>query len=317
MNVRIKRLVAVAGVALAAVVGSAGATASAAPVPVKLELTGLYCMKTYAADPKADDEAYFTVTGVAKGEEVAKRVPETGAAPAGKTKPVVTEKQPAAMWEGELGDGEFALLTFTLYHGKGDDAGKAFQAKLAEAAKGVAGRSGKTLASADDATKLAADTLAAQRPVVIAVRETLSREKKTDHFGGLFNVLVWNNGGTVVKRLDPVGLTFGEHYGDKNEKTYTKIKHTMPDVNFPDETGQFYPKQMPPVSEDKQTVYVKMFEKDFIPLEKGRRLPNPTDYLAAVRVHAAGQPVPWKLGKEVQKQGLEQSLIHLYWEWAE
>jgi hypothetical protein len=315
MNVRMSRVVLALGAALAAVVGSGASVAVAAPVPVKVELNSLHCMKTYAVDLKADDEAYFTVTGVAKGADVNKRVPESGAAPANKKKPVVTEKEPVALWEGELADGEFALLTFTLYHGTGEDAGKAFAAKLAEAAKGVAERSKPTL-TAEEAKALPGKLLAAQRPVVTAVKETLSRDKKTDHFGGLFNVLVWNNAGTIVKRLDPVGLTFGEHYGTK-EKVYTKIKYTLNDVNFPDESGEWYPKQMPPVSEDKLTVYVKMLENDVVLNARGKQMMNTTDYLAGVRVHAAGKPAEWKLGQEVLKPGLEQSLIHIFWEWAE
>lgn len=312
MNVRISQWAFALGAALATLAAS---TASAAPVPVKVELSSLHCMKTYSPDPRADDEAYFVVSGVARGADIAKRVPESGAMPANKKKPMVTEKEPLTLWEGELADGEFALVTFTLYHGAGDDAGKAFAAKLDEAAKGVAERSKKTL-TADEAKALSANLLAAQRPVVTAVKDTLSREKKTDHYGGLFNVLVWNNNGTVVKHLDPVGLTFGEHYGIE-EKVYTKLKWTLTDVYFPDESGEYYPRQMPPVSEDKLTVYVKMFEKDIVPMPNGRRLPNPTDYLAGVRVHAAGKPLEWKLGQEVLNPGLEQSLIHMFWEWAE
>ena len=33
------------------------------------------------------------------------------------------------------------------------------------------------------------------------VKETFAREKKTDHYGGLFNILLWNNNGKLVKRL--------------------------------------------------------------------------------------------------------------------
>lgn len=316
MNVRISRLVAALGVALAAVVGLGGSGAAvAAPVPVKLELASLYCMKTYDIDPRADDQAYFTVTGVARGEEIDKRVPESGSMPANKKTPMVTEEKPVALWEGELADGEFALVTFTLFNGQGDDPAKAFSAKLAEAAKGVAERSKKTL-TADEFKSLAAATLAAQRPVVIAVKETLSRDKNTDHYAGLFNVLVWNDNGTIVKRLDPIGLTFGEHYGVK-EKIYTKLKYTLADVYFPDEEGEYYPRQMPPISEDKLTIYVKMLENDFGINARGREMKNVTDYLAGVRLHVAGEPVPWKLGQEVLKPSLEQSLIHMFWEWAE
>ena len=314
MNVRISRRVFTAlGAAVAALaLGGGGAAAVAAPVPVKLDVTNLHCVQTYAADPKADDEAYVLVTGVAKGQELNKRHPESGTMAANKKKPPVTAKEPLTLWEGELGDGEFALVTVTLFHGKGDDAAKGFAAKLAEAAKGVAGRSEKTLAGAEALAALAAATQKAQQGVVTGVKDTLSREKNTDHFGGLFNVLVWNNNGTLVKRLDPVGLTFGEHYGTQ-EKVYSKLKWTLINVLVPDEAGEYYPQQLPPVSEDKLTVRVKMLENDYFNNEKGRRARNTTDYLADLQLLAGGKPVEWKLGNE----NVGPSKVHIYWDWAE
>ena len=314
MNVRIsRRLFTGLGVALATLAwgGVAASPAAAAPVPVKLNLTNLRCIKTYAADNKADDEAYLVISGVVKGQEINKRVPESGTLPANTKKPPVTEKEPVTLWEGELADGEFALVTVTLFHGKGDDAAKAFSSKVAEATKGVAGRS-KTTLTADEAKELAAATLKAQQGVVTGVKETLSREKNTDHFGGMFNVLAWNNNGTLVKRLDPIGLTFGEHYGI-NEKIYTKLKWTLINVLVPDETGAYFPQQLPPVSEDKLTVRVKMLENDYFKNEKGRRAKNTTDYLADIQLLAGGKPVEWKLGNE----NVGPSKVHIYWDWAE
>lgn len=317
MNVRIsRRLFTTLGAALAAFAwAGAGSAAVAAPVPVKVNVTNLRCIQTYAPHPTADDEAYLVITGVAKGQELNKRHPESGAMPANKKKPPVTEEKPLTLWEGELADGEFALVTVTLYNGKGDDAAKAFSAKLAEATKGVAERSKPTLASADEATNLTTATRKAQHGVVTGVKETLSREKNTDHFGGLFNVLIWNNNGTLVKRLDPLGLTFGEHAGIF-EKIYTKIKWTLPNVNVKDETGEYFPQQIPPISEDKKTVRVKMLENDYyatVVNDKPRKFKNTTDYLFDLQLLAGGQPVEWKLGNEV----VGQSKVHIYWDWAE
>ena len=313
MNVRIsRRLFTALGAAVAAFAWAGGAAAVAAPVPVKLDVTNLRCIQTYAASPKDDDQAYLTVTGVAKGAELNKRHPESGTMAANTKKPPVTEKAPLTLWEGELGDGEFALVTVTLFQGKGDDAATAFSAKLAEATKGVAERSKKTLASPDELAALAAATQKAQHGVVTGVKETLSREKNTDHFGGLFNVVVWNNNGTLVKRLDPLGLTFGEHAGI-DAKVYTKIKWTRVNVLVPDEGGEFFPQQLPPISDDKKTVRVKMLENDYYQNEKGRKLKNTTDYLFDLQLQAGGQPVEWKLGKE----NVGQSKVHIYWDWAE
>jgi hypothetical protein len=311
MNVQRNRLLTGLVVALAGVLG---APALAAPIAVKVNMPNLRCIKNYQMAPKEadDDQVYLTVTGVAKAADVTKRIPESGTLEANKKKPPITSEKPATLWEGELADGEFALLTVTLYQGAGDDAAKKFQSQLAEATKGIAERSKKTL-TGEDAKNLATATLKAQQGVVTKVKETLSREKKTDHFGGLFNILVWNDGGKLVKRLDPVGLTAGEHYGN-DEKVYTKIKYTRNDVQEKDESGEWYPVVKPPISEDKQTVRVKMLETERVKVEgKSVLARNVTDYLADIQVEAAGKPVQWKLAGE----NVGPSEIHMYWDWAE
>jgi hypothetical protein len=128
----------------------------------------------------------------------------------------------------------------------------------------------------------------------------------------MFNVLLWNNG-KLEKRLDPVGLTAGEHYGN-DEKTYTKIKYTRNNVAVKDENDEYFPQVMPPISEDKQTVRVKMLETERVKVE-GRAVParNVTDYLADIKVEAGGKPVEWKLAGE----NVGPSEIHMYWDWAE
>ena len=296
---------------VAALFGLVAGSALAAPIPVKVDLTSLRCIGNYEALAKDDDQVYLTVAGVAKGADVAKRVPESGTIPANDKKPPVTDKQPVTLWEGELADGEFALLSVALYQGKGDDAAKAFDKQIADATKGVAERSKKTLTAAEGKA-LAANTVKAQQGVVQKVKDSLSRDKKTDHFGGLFNVLVWNDGGKLVKRLDPVGLTFGEHFGT-DEKIYSKIKYTRNNVKVPDEEGQWFPQVFPPVSEDKLTARVKMLETEYFKNEAGRRTRNVTDYLADIQVSAGGKPQEWKLGGE----HIGPSQTHLWWEWAE
>jgi hypothetical protein len=298
---------------LLAVFMSAG-LAWAAPVPVKLTINNLRCIQNYELVGKDDDTVYMTVTGVAKGAEAAKRIPESGTIEANIRKPAVTEKEPVTLWEGELNDGEFAFVTVSLYQGKGDDAGKAFAGKVDAAVKGVAERSKKTL-TADEAKKLAADTLKAEQTVVTAVKETLSREKGTDHFNGLFNVLIHNDGGKIVKRLDPVGLTFGEHAGD-NEKIYTKLKFTRTNVLVPNDENEWLPQQFAPISDDKQTVRVKMLETEYFKKPDGKKGKNVTDYLADLKLAAGGKPVEWKLGGEHQGQEIKDA-IHAWCDFAE
>jgi hypothetical protein len=52
-----------------------------------------------------------------------------------------------------------------------------------------------------------------------------------------------------VKRLDPVGLTFGEHYGDKERSTprsSTPPERELPD---PENVGEWFTQVVPPLSE--------------------------------------------------------------------
>jgi hypothetical protein len=287
-------------------------TYGASAVPVKIVMPNLRCIQNYQVPAKEDDSAYMIVTGVAKGADVNKHIPESGTLVSNAKKPPITEKEPATLWEGDLGDGEFAYITVTLYQGKGEDAAKKFQQQLEAAEKAVAERSKKTI-TADEAKKLAADTLKAEQGVVTKVHDTLSREKNTDHYGGLFNILVRNEGGKIVKRLDPVGLTFGEHFGT-DLKIYTKIKWTRNNVMSADKDGEFYNEQLKPISDDKQIVRVKMLETESVKVE-GRTVPlrNVTDYLADIQVVAGGKPQEWKLGGE----NVGPTDVHMYWDFAE
>ena len=172
--------------------------------------------------------------------------------------------------------------------------------------------------TADEMKSLATATVKAQQGVVTAVKETLSRDKGTDHFNGLFNVLLFNDKGKLVKRVDPVGLTFGEHFGE-NEKIYTKIKHTRNNVSVKDADGQYYPQSLPPISDDKLTIRVKMLETEFFKRPDGRRMKNVTDYLADLQVLSGGKPVEWKLaGENIGKPPEEiWPTLRMWWDWAE
>jgi hypothetical protein len=143
------------------------------------------------------------------------------------------------------------------------------------------------------------------------VKDTFSRDKKTDHYGGLFSVLVWNNNGKITKRLDPVGLTFGEHFGI-DAKVYTKLKYTRPNV-LDKEGNDWNEVQFPPVDDDKpEVVRVKMLENEYVQ-QGDQKLRKTTDYLVDVRVTAAGKPLEWELGGEQTGPGT----LHTYWEYAE
>jgi len=307
MNVKPSRLI--LGAFAAVFAGFSGTQASAAPVPVKVDMTYLRCIQNYDLDNKADDPVYLDVSGVAKGADITKRIPDSGTMEAGNKKSPITDKKPVTLWEGELNDGEFAVVTVALYQGKGDDAAKGFEKQIEDAAKGVAERSKKTL-KADEVKALATALVKAEQAPVKKVHDSLDRAKKTDHFGGLFNVIVLNDGGKIVKRLDPVGLTFGEHFG-VDEKIYSKIKYTRKNVLVAD-GEEFFPQEVAPISDDKQTVRVKMLETEYVQ-DGERKKRNVTDYLADLQVSAGGKPLEWKLGGE----NIGPSQTHMWWEYAE
>jgi hypothetical protein len=299
--------------AFASFAGISSSPAQAAPVPVDVNLVALHAIQTYALDEKEDDQVYLLVSGVAGGKDVNQRLPKEGTLPANVKKPPVTKKKPASLWKGELADGEFALLTVVLMQGKGADAAKlkAFADARAAAETKVAERSKKTLAE-DDVKKLAEGTVKAQQAALKDVKKTFSRDKQTDHFGGLFNIFLWNNNGKLVKRLDPVGLTFGEHYGT-DEKIYTKLKYTRPNVLVQDDGGEWSQVQLEPLSEDQKTIRVKMLENEFLKKPGGETVRNTTDYLAELQVLANGKPSLWELAGEQVGPGA----LHTYWDWAE
>ena len=303
-------------VCLALVVAGLAEAALAAPIPVKVEIPIVRAIKPYAmakeGDAETADQAYLFVSGVAKGQEFQKRLPEQGTVKVAPKSPAFTDK-PAVVWDGQLDAGEFAYITVVLMHGEAKDAAKLkeFQGKLDAAAKKAAERSKKTITS-EEGDKLIEGTLAAQQEVITNVKETFSRDKNTDHFGGLFNLFVMNNGGKIYKRLDPVGLTFGEHAGI-DPKIYTKLKYTLPNVLEKDKGGDWNEVQLPPVDdEEPNVVRVKMLETEYVK-QGEQNIRKVTDYLLDVRVLADGKPLEWELGGE--NTGI--STVHTWWDYAE
>lgn len=287
-----------------------------APIPAELDLNAVRTIQPYALDDKSGDAVYVLVTGVANGKEISGRYPQEKSLPAAAKKLAVTEKAPLSLWKGELDDGEFALLTVTVFQGAGaDDAKeKAYVQKLTDADKQAAGWTKKTLDQAGyDA--LAKDVLKANRSVITKIKDMFPRGAKTDHYGGQFTVVLWNHGGKLTKRLDPVGLTFGEHFGT-DVKIYTKLKNTRNNVLIQDEKGQWSQQSLTAVSDDDTTIRVKMLEIETI---KGASEPTKhvTDYLAELQVNdlSGGKKTPLKWELEGEQTGYD--AIHTYWDFAD
>ena len=116
---------------------------------------------------------------------------------------------------------------------------------------------------------------------------------------------------TMRCRLDPVGLTAGEHFGTK-EKIYTKLKNTRPNVMVRDAKGELAEQSLPAISDDGLTIRAKMLETEFVKTPE-RLVQNTTDYLADLQLIVNGKPAKWNLSGE--HPGPDD--VHIYWDWAE
>ena len=308
-----------------ALLAGAASSAFAAPVPASVTLTSLRAILQNNLDEKGEDQAYILVNGVAAGKDFQQRIPEAGKTlPSAQKKPPVTEKAPVTLWTGELNDGEFAIVTVSIFQGDGKDEAltKKYWDSIAAAEKTAPEYSKKTLTSDDFKAltggivkrQFAFGTLVkAERPVISKIKDTFNRAKNTDHFGGLFNIVVWNDGTAIRKRLDPIGLTFGEHFG-VDEKIYTKLKYTRNNVYIQDpKTGDWSNDQLAPLSDDEMTIHVKMLETELTKGKDGNPIRKTTDYLADVQLLAKGKPVKWRL--EAEETGVDD--IHRYWQYAD
>lgn len=300
------------GISLGLAVAGLACAARAAAIPVAVDCTNVIDIQSYNLGEDAADQAYLLVTGSAGGHAIDGRFPKTGAWNAAPKKSPIDPKHPVELWTGDLDDGQFATLTVTMLQGKGDDAlNKKYLDALAAAEKTVPGFDAKTLASADDLKKLAEAKLKADQSVVTKIKGYYSRAAKTDHFGGQFTLIIWNNSGKIVKRLDPVGLTFGEHNGT-DPKVYSKLKNTRNNVLVKNEQNEWEEQQLEPVSDDGNEIRVKELENEYVGNGKDK-VRHTTDYLVEVKVIAGGKPLSWTAEGEVT--GVD--AIHTYWQFGD
>lgn len=298
---------------LALLVGFATTQAHAAAQAVSIDIPNLRCIQTRTPGEGKSDEVYLLVHGVVKGKAANSNIPAKGTLKATpKIMPINEKKNAQNLWKGELADGEFAFFTVTLMQANADGKGasKAFTDAVAGALNAVEARGKKTLTAAEYKS-LAKDTQKGLHKLVVGVKKLTGRDTKTDHFGGMFSILVWNNGGEVQKRVDPVGLTFGEHYGI-DVKTYTKLKYTLDNVLYQDSNGEWYAYQLGPVSDDELTLRPKCLEVEMIDSASGK-VRNVHDYLFDVQVKVKGEAQLWELAGEVPGE----TIVHDYWNWAE
>lgn len=280
----------------------------AAAIDAKIDIPNVRCIKTSTFGEGKTDEVYLLVTGIAKGQAVAKRFPEGKTLTSSPKQQPVEEQAPVSLYEGKLEEGEFAALTVAVFAGKGDAANvKAYLEKKAELDKGIEalGKKALTLKEADDARKAWNKANAA---FMKKITDVIAADKGETLLGS-FDLIVVNDGGKLVKRLMPAGLLTGDHYG-WGVKRYSKIKYTLENVLVKDATGQWYEMQMPPTSEDEMTVRVKMLEAKG---ERNTPQRHVSDYLVDLRVFADGKAAKWRLSGDNPGQ----SIVHDYWDWAQ
>lgn len=291
-----------------------GCKAQAEEKTLSIGMSALRTIQTYAQGEDKTDDVYLLINGVAGGKEFGARYPAEGKTfKAHPKKMPVTVKSPLSLWKGKLADGQFALITVTLIHGKGNKAKEAeFSKALVTALSAVKGRSAKTL---DEKSYIALhdQSAAAATKFITGVKKILSRKLKTDHYGGQFSVLIWNNGGKISKRLTPVGLTNGEHFGIE-KKIYSKLKYTRNNV-LVEENGEWFEMQISPLPLDgtKNPVSVKLLETELIPV-KGADEPvrNVADYLLDINVYDGDKPLDWMLDGEHPGP----TILHDFWDFA-
>ena len=300
--------------ALVLILASGWLTDAASAVPVSVDLASLRVIQPYSLDKAAQDSAYLLVNGIASGKEFSEQIPKDKPWAIAPKQPVDGTKSPLTLWKGDLADGEFAVVTVTLLQGKADAANiKEYLDKKAEVEKKVSERS-KPKLTQTDFENVASQTLKGQQGYIKEIKKLLSRDQNTDHFGGLINLVIWNNAGKIVKHLDPIGLTFGEHYGI-DVKIYTKIKLTRANVMMKDDaTGEWAEQDLTPLSEDQSVLRVKMLETEAIKGADGKAAKHVTDYLAEITIKADGKPLKWEIGGGDQGGPSE---LHKYWDFAE
>jgi hypothetical protein len=296
------------------VVLTLGLASRASAAPAQIDADYLRAIQTYTPGENQTDQVYLLVHGVAKGKAFSYRYPEAGTLKASPKTPPITSKKPVTLWKGDLADGEFAFVNVALMQGE----------KLTEAQhKAFTEQVAAVLAPAKGAQKIAGEKAAkavfepaheANQKLVKGIKKLFSRDKGTDHYNGSFNLIVWNEAGEFKKRIDPVGLTFGEDYGI-DVKHYSKIKYTRENVLYQDEdTKQWFEYQLGPTSDDETAIRIKMLETELIPVA-GQDEPqrNVTDYLMDVKVIAGGEPLTWRLSGEEPGP----TILHDYWKHAE
>ena len=249
-------------VALAGVL--VGAAAQAAPVPVKVNLTNLRCIQNYALAAKDDDQVYLTVTGVAKGADVSQARPrERHAAGQHEEAGRRREDKPVTLWEGELADGEFALLTVTLFHGKGDDAAKAF-ADAARRARPRASPSGRRRRWPPTTRRRSPTaTVKAQQGVVTKVKETLSPREEHRPLRRAVQRARVEQQRQAREAARPGRPDLRRALRQRREDLHEDQVHAQQRERAGRGDGEYFPQVMPPISEDKQTVRVKMLETEY------------------------------------------------------
>jgi len=286
-------------------------------IDATIDLPAIRCIQTNTAGEGKSDHIYLLINGVVKGQTKQWQWPHGKTHKTVKTSPKImaaTEKSPATLWQGKLDDGEFVALSVVIMQGTdGKAADGYYKAKTASDKKVDALANGKLNQKQFKSLRRAWN--AQNQVFVTGIKKAVPQGKgKGDAYVGLFDVMVANVGGKLLKACTPVGLTEGEHFGT-DAKRYTKIKYTRENVLVKDANGQWYEMQMAPVSDDEDILRVKMLRTVLIKQAKGDPIRNVTDYLIDVRVTTGKKVQTWLLPPKGEHPG--PTIIHDFWDYAE
>ena len=294
--------------AAAAIVSLASAQVRAAAIDVKVDVPTLRCIQTSTAGEGKTDDIYLLVSGAAGGKAFTAQIPDGQTLKSSPKEMPIEDKSAVTLWEGKLDEGQFVVVTATLMAGSKAD-GKAYFEKKAAADKAVEALNAKTI-DEDGVDKLRKELNKASVEFFKGM-DKLYPKGKGDTYVGSFDVIVANIGGDVVKRIVPVGLVNGEHYGIK-PKRYTKIKYTRENVLMKDASGQWYEAQLEPVNLEEDRIRVKALEVEET-VKGDEKVRNVTDYLFDVRVFKGKEATKWLLNGDHPGP----SIVHDYWDYAE
>lgn len=281
---------------------------TAASLSISVRCNWLCTIRPYSPHETTDKAYLLVITDVA-GTTSAANLPEHGAWNSSQHAPAISVDKAVQLWKGVLQDGEYLTTTVILLYGDGDD-----DATRSLLVHGIEGCDKETLPASfgSDAAfgKAAACLHQSHNTFVRGIKNVSTRAESHAHFGGECTMMFWNNKGTLVKRLYPVGAIVGKPNSD-GDQLYAMLRNTERNVPV-FRQGGWWIRQLEPVSEDGEDIRVRCLQSEASRSNGGGHV---TDYLMQFRVSVADQKkaIPWVL--EDGHFGID--ALQAYWNYAD